>query len=111
MKGIGVRYYKMEKAKRKNRKLPWIIAGIAVLIIAAVYAVAAMHYQNHFLPNTAVNGVDASGRTWSEVEEELISVMDTYVLNITGRNDIKDSISSADVDMKMDFGSSVTYIL
>ena len=107
MKGIGVRYYKMEKAKRKNRKLPWIIAGIAVLIIAAVYAVAAMHYQNHFLPNTAVNGVDASGRTWSEVEEELISVMDTYVLNITGRNDIKDSISPADVDMKMDFGSSV----
>ncbi|MGN0293212.1 MAG: L,D-transpeptidase family protein [Lachnospiraceae bacterium] len=97
----------MEKERRKNKKLPWIISGIAVLIIAAVYAGAAMHYQNHFLPNTTVNGVDASGRTWSEVEEELVSVMDTYVLSITGRSDIKDSIASADVDMKMDFGSSV----
>lgn len=107
MKGIDIGYYKMEKKRRKNNKLPWIIAGIAVLVIAAVYAGAAMHYQDHFLPHTTVNGADASGRTWSEVEEELISAMDTYVLNITGRNDIKDSIASDDIDMKMDFGSSV----
>lgn len=100
-------YFEMEKKGQKNRKLPWIITGIVVLILAAVYAGVAVHYQNCFLPNTTVNGVDASGRTWSEVEKELVSVMDTYVLNIAGRNNIKDTISSADIDMGMDFGSSV----
>ena len=97
----------MKKKERKNRKLPWIIAGVVLLIIVAAYVGAAMHFQNCFLPNTTVNGVDASGRTWSEVEDELVSVMDTYVLNITGRNDIQDAIESGDIDMKMDFGSSV----
>lgn len=97
----------MEKKGRKNKKLLWIISGAALLVLVAVYIGTAVHFQNCFLPNTTVNGVDASGRTWSEVEEELVSVMDTYVLNITGRNDIKDSIASGDIDMKMDFGSSV----
>ena len=97
----------MKKKERKNKKLPWIIAGVVLLIIVAAYVGAAMHFQNCFLPNTTVNGVDASGRTWSEVEDELVSVMDTYVLNITGRNDIQDAIESGDIDMKMDFGSSV----
>lgn len=97
----------MEQKKRKNKKLPWIITGVVVLVAVAVYVGIAMHYQNCFLPNTTVNGVDAAGRSWSEVEKELVSVMDTYALNITGRNDIKDSITSQDIDMKMDFGSKV----
>ena len=97
----------MKKKERKSKKLPWLIAGVVLLAVAAVYIGVAMYYQNYFLPKTTVNGVDASGRNWSEVEDELVSVMDTYSLNITGRNDIKDTITSQDIDMKMDFGSSV----
>ncbi|MDO5409587.1 MAG: L,D-transpeptidase family protein [Lachnospiraceae bacterium] len=95
------------KKKETRSKLPWIISGVVILIVAAVYIGMAVHYQGCFLPNTRVNGADASGRTWSEVEKELVSVMDTYVLNITGRNDLKDRITSQDIDMSMDFGSSV----
>lgn len=97
----------MEKKGRRNKKLLWIIPGIVILIAAAVYVGVALHYQKYFLPNTTVNGVDAAGRAWGEVEEELVSVMDTYVLSITGRNDIQDTITSQDIDMNMDFGSAV----
>lgn len=99
--------FKMKNKSQKNKKIPLIIAGILVLIIVAVYAGISMHYQNYFLPNTSVNGVDASGRSWEAVETELVSVMDTYVLTITGRNNIEDTIASGDIDMKMDFGERV----
>lgn len=97
----------MEKKGQKSKKLPLIIVGVIILILAAVYIGGAVYFQNYFLPNTTVNHVDAGGRSWSEVEDELVSVMDTYELNITGRNDIKDTITSQDIDMQMDFGTSV----
>lgn len=97
----------MEKKERKSKKLPLIIAGVVVLIAVAVYVGVAMHYQNYFLPKTTVNGVDAAGRSWSEVEKELVSVMDTYALNITGRNDIRDTITSQDIGMEMHFDDRV----
>lgn len=97
----------MERKGQKNKKLPWVITGVVVLIALAVYVGVAIHYQKVFLPNTTVNSADASGRSWSEVEKELVSVMDTYVLNITGRNDIKDTIASQEIGMNMDFGDSV----
>ena len=97
----------MEKKGQKSKKLPLIIVGVIILILAAVYIGGAVYFQNYFLPNTTVNHVDAGGRFWSEVEDELVSVMDTYELNITGRNDIKDTITSQDIDMQMDFGTSV----
>lgn len=97
----------MEKKGQKSKKLPLIIVGVIILILAAVYIGGAVYFQNYFLPNTTVNHVDAGGRSWSEVEDELVSVIDTYELNITGRNDIKDTITSQDIDMQMDFGTSV----
>ena len=97
----------MEKKGQKSKKLPLIIVGVIILILAAVYIGGAVYFQNYFLPNTTVNHVDAGGRSWSEVEDELVSVMDTYELNITGRNEIKDTITSQDIDMQMDFGTSV----
>lgn len=93
--------------EKKKSKLPWLIAGAIVIVIAAVYIGVAVYFQNRFLPGTTVNGVKAAGRNWSEVEEDLLSVIDNYVLKIAGRNEVEDSITSQDVDLKMDFEGKV----
>lgn len=91
----------------KKRRWPFVAVGILILAAAGINAAGAMHYKTCFLPNTTVNGINASGKTWESVQEQLISEMDVYQLTITGRNDIKDIITSRDAGMKMDFGDSV----
>ena len=97
----------MENKEQKNRKLPWIVAGVIVLAAVVVYIGTAVYFQNRFLLNTTVNGVKASGRSWEEVEKEMLAELDSYSLTITGRKEITDTIRSQDIDMQMDFGSLV----
>lgn len=92
---------------KKKKRWPFVAAGALLVAAAGINAAGATHYQNFFLPHTTVNGIDASGKTWEEVQKILTSDIDVYQLTITGRNDIKDIITSRDAGMKIDFGDSV----
>lgn len=92
---------------KKKKRWPFVAAGILLAAAAGVNAAGASHYQNCFLPHTTVNGIDASGKTWEEVQKTLTSKLDVYQLTITGRNDIKDIITSKEAGMKINFGDSV----
>ena len=92
--------------KKKSKKLP-IFLGVLVVACAGAYSAVAMHYQDLFLPNTTVNGVDASQRSWSDVQTELEAMINTYKLDISTRNGIKDIVNAADIDMKTDFGEQI----
>ncbi len=103
----GIEVLILKKAGQKSKKLPLIIAAVIVLILAAVYVGGVVYFQKLFLPNTTVNHVEAGGRSWSDVEKELLAAVDVYELKITGRKELEDTITAQEIGMKMDFGTKV----
>ena len=71
--------------KSQSRKL--IIATIAVIVFVCIAALGLyirnmVKYSNCFYPGTTINGMDVSGMTVAEVEEQLQASVDQYRLNV-----------------------------
>ncbi|MCI6732192.1 MAG: L,D-transpeptidase/peptidoglycan binding protein [Lachnospiraceae bacterium] len=97
----------MKKKEKKKGKKPFVIAGIVILALAAGYVGGSTYYKDRFLPRTTVNGSNASGRDWITVQEQLLEELSNYKLEITGRKDIKDTITAEDIRMNFEFGSMI----
>jgi len=90
--------------------------GIRILIIlAAVFVVAyiagAVYYSKHFLPNTSINGRNVANETPVQVENEIKNDAEGYVLTITGRNGLSDTIKASDIDLEPVFDGSTGKLL
>ena len=90
--------------------------GIKILIIlAAVFGVAyiagALYYSKHFLPNTSINGRNVANETPVQVENEIKNDAEGYVLTITGRNGLTDTIKASDIDLEPVFDGSTGKLL
>ena len=63
-----------EAVKSGNgRKIALLISLIVIVALLAVYLVGFFSYQNCMLPNTRVNGIDVSGMTAAEAEQNILS--------------------------------------
>lgn len=63
-----------EAVKSGNgKKIALLISLIVIVALLAVYLVGFFSYQNCMLPNTRVNGIDVSGMTATEAEQNILS--------------------------------------
>ncbi len=101
----------MEEGKKmfgkNNSKLVRNIAVISVsLIVVSVVAITAgrkLYYQDRWYPNTKVNGLDVSGKTYAASLELMQDYVSSYVLHIVGRDGGELTIASENIDLKLDF--------
>lgn len=56
-----------------GRKIALLVCLIVVIALLAVYLVGFFSYQNRILPNTRVNGINVSGMTAAEAEQNILS--------------------------------------
>ncbi len=92
-------------------KRPKKAAGIFLALIAAVavscYIIVAVYYGGHFYPQTIINGRDFSNADKAGVSVGLMSQMQDYRLQVTGRDSgtLENvellQISAQDVDLKV----------
>lgn len=76
---------KTKKEKRKKKGAKGKIALIIFLFLfftGCIYMVIAFHYQSHFLPGTAINGMNCEGLDADQVKEKLQQSIDKYSLTI-----------------------------
>ncbi|WP_352397283.1 L,D-transpeptidase family protein [[Clostridium] aminophilum] len=96
----------------KKKAMIAAAAAAAVLLCGAGgYAVKAQTYRNVFFPQTIINGVDASGKTPQEVEQEIEHDTRNYTLTIAEREGKSESIAGQSVDMKPEFDGSIEKLL
>lgn len=88
-----------DKHYTKNKK---IIIGIIIsfCILLAIYIGTSLYFINHFYFGTVINNVNASCKTVDEVTKEISSGINTYSLELVGRNNVKEKITSSDIDLK-----------
>lgn len=63
-----------EAVKSGNgKKIALLVSLLVIVALLAVYLVGFFSYQNCMLPNTRVNGIDVSGMTAAEAEQNILS--------------------------------------
>lgn len=91
-----------ERQKRKNKKRNRVLLGIgiAVGIVGIAYLSVSAFFKTHFYFNTTINGADFSLKSVKDVEDYMIDQVDGYVLTIIEKNDVKETISGAEISLK-----------
>ena len=84
--------------KKKN-----LILIIAATTVAAIYLGIATFFSFHFCPGSKLNDQDISWMTISEVRDLVNSKASTYVLDITGRNNLDEKIMASDISWNPEF--------
>ncbi len=105
-----------EKAMKTRRGFSWPIVLLVVMLVllviaGGVYVARAMGYEEKFLPDTSVNGVDVSGLTVAEAEQALDDSLTNYTLTLIEREGATETISAEDIGMAPDLGDSVEQLL
>ena len=75
-----------------------LIGYVALLVIA--YGIGVFYYSNRFLSGTEINGMDCSGKTVEEVENNMESQIASYQLVLKERGDKSEAISASQISME-----------
>ena len=88
-----------EKPHKWRKPLLITLGGIAGTT-AAVYIGTAAYFYFHCLPNTEINGKDFSYANRAEIEGYLKEDTKNYVLEIKGRENVKDQIQGSEIGVE-----------
>ncbi|HCW52636.1 MAG TPA: peptidoglycan-binding protein [Clostridium sp.] len=99
----------MEIEKIKNNKL---LLGFIVSLcgLGAIYFGTSIYFINHFNIGSKINFVDVSGKTIDEADSEIMSKINSYELNLKGRNGLEDIITADDINLQCDLQNKLEQI-
>ncbi|MDO5422989.1 MAG: L,D-transpeptidase family protein [Eubacteriales bacterium] len=92
-----------EESLHRKKYFPWgravlLPAGILAALCAVLYVGGMIYFQDKFLPNTTINGTDASGCTVEEIEARLAKNAEKYHIELAERGGEREYIDAADID-------------
>ena len=89
----------MEIKTIKNIK-PIKVSIVAFSIFFALYLGMAIYFSTHFYFGSAINGINASGKTVDGLDKEMLANSKTYKLEIALRSGVKEQIKANDINLK-----------
>lgn len=90
-----------QKAPHRGARRLAVGLGIAVALGGAAYGAGCYYFQDHFLPNTTVNGRNVSLKSESEVASDISSSTDGYASTVRA-GDFSCTVAASDIDLKTD---------
>lgn len=75
------------KSKKKKKRFTVFVICALVAVILIFYGSVALYYQEHFFPNTTIDGIDCSNLEANEAAAIVDSSVVNYKLEVTGRLD------------------------
>lgn len=79
--------------------------------VAVVYLGAALFFSGHFYFNTIINGENYSADSANTAQDHILDIANDYVLKIDGRDQLADTITSADIELCIEFGDEFANII
>lgn len=99
----------MKQETTKKAALAALVLGAAVGVGGYVYR--SVGYQNTYLPNTVINGMDVSNCTVDEVKDRMASGVRDYSLVLKLREDKSESITGGSIGLHTAFDGSLEEII
>lgn len=101
----------MTGRKKSLLKIIGITSLISILVLSAVtYVGISLFFEDHYYYNTYINGEDYSYLTPVEAEDAVYEKIYNYSLEITGREEVYDTILPAEIDMECRVGDALINI-
>lgn len=105
----------VHRGRRKKNKNGGKIATITIASIVAacgvIYIGMGLFFQNHFVFNTTVNGVDYSLESPSKVEKIMKQKVNNYALTIVGSDGSREAISGDEIGVTYESGGEVEELI
>lgn len=96
--------------RKTKRRVLYIM--ITVITAAAVtYLGLALFFTKHFFFNTIINGENYSVSAVSSVQDGFLDTSSQYVLTINGREGLTDTITAADIGLRVEFDNEFEDII
>ncbi len=96
--------------RKMKRRVLYII--ITVITAAAVsYLGLALFFTRHFFFNTIINGENYSVSAVNSVQNGFLDTSSQYVLTINGRDGLTDTITAADIALRVEFDNEFENII
>lgn len=96
--------------RKTKRRILYIL--ITVVIAAAVtYLGLTLFFTKHFFFNTIINGENYSVSAVSSVQDGFLDASSQYVLMINGRDGLTDTITAADIALRVEFDDAFENII
>lgn len=113
-RGRSRKKFHVTEENGKKYRIPLIIAAAAILTAGGAggfYLAMAHTYEETFLPNTYINGIDASKLTVEEVKEEIEEGLSEYELKIIDRTGAGEGIRRDEIGLHAEFDGSLDELL
>lgn len=88
------------KKKHKGLKATGLTAAIVVALAGCAYAGVSYYYSDRFFEGTTINGIDCSGKTAYEVEQEIAGKVEDYSIQIMARNQEPEVIEGSRINYR-----------
>jgi len=96
---------------RENKKKILYVVVVVAAIVTLVYLGLALFFTKHFYFNTFINGENYSAGSVNSAQNFVLDTSNHYTLTINGRDGITDTITSADIGLKLEFGEEFQNII
>ncbi|MDE7203913.1 MAG: hypothetical protein K2O91_18930 [Lachnospiraceae bacterium] len=96
----------------RKMKIRVLYIIITVITAAAVtYLGLALFFTRHFFFNTIINGENYSVSAVNSVQNGFLDTSSQYVLTINGRDGLTDTITAADIALRVEFDNEFENII
>lgn len=89
----------MNKKKKSLHTILLCAIFIPIGILFLTYLGFTFYFSSHFFYHTTINGIDVSTMKVTEAEELLAKNLDSYILELNGRDSLQDYIYAKDVNL------------
>lgn len=87
----------MEKRKKRNIIIISIASSLCILLV--IYFGMSIYFTNHFYYGSEINSISVSGKSVSEVEEQMPEELRSYTLKLEGRGGMQEEIRGEDINL------------
>lgn len=84
----------------RRSKKPLLVAGIIIVLLAAVYLAGSFYFKTHFYPGAAINGFDVGWKSASDVESLFSGTISDRNLTLKTVDGTSETISADQVNME-----------
>ena len=101
----------MNMSKKSSHKILLCFFIIPIALLLLIYIGFTFYFTNHFFYDTKINGLDVSKMKVNQVEQLLEQELNTYILELHGRDNVTDYIYGKDISIGFLSDGSVTAFL
>ena len=96
--------------RENKKKILYVVVAVAA-IVTLVYLGLALFFTKHFYFNTFINGENYSADSANSAQNLVLDTSNHYTLTINGRDGLIDTVTSADIGLKLEFGEEFQNII